>query len=439
MGPSTYVVSLIARSRSNAAAPQPARPAGDILPPEASPAVDPHPWRLALLFGLGIVAAGMLWPMAILPRIRHSPFWLVPFDTWAPIGSAQYVANGALGYLYSGSVLYASPPLFAIVLAPLVFIGQTAGLTWNGGGLPIAHPTFWLIYGPIGLGLTIILFREVRALAADQSPTGLWQVEVAALMLVAIPVALEWGHYEEVLAVVALLAFARQWIRGRPGPAALRLSVAAGFAWWAILAVPVAVAMAPKGRRARILGLSVALPLALIGLPLATDWSHASAALLRTKVGPWLGHPAAWVGDAHRVMVATPWRLGALVLAILVALWVRGSVTPATLFASLGVILLGRLLFEPSLYCYALGAGLLMLALHERAAHGTVVRATVTGLVALAMFYVHPPRNVWWALEVAALGLAAWPAIVHVVGARRTDGRAGRPLQAGGSVSRTPS
>ncbi len=414
-------MSLIARSNSNAGSPRPEGLVSDVLPPEASPPTDRHPWRLALLLGVGVVVAGMMWSIAVLPRIRHTPFWLASFDAWAPVGSAQYVANGALGYLYSGSRFFVSPPLFAIVLAPLVWIGQTAGLTWNGGSLPVRHPTFWLIYGPFGLGLTVFLFREVRALAADLGAAGLWQVQVAALALVAIPVALQWGHYEEVLAVVAVLAFARQRVRGRHGPAALRLSVAVAFAWWAVLAVPIAVAMAGKGRRARILAQSLALPAALIGLPLATDWTHASAALLRTKVVPGFGHPAAWVPHPLEVMADTPWRLGALALAVVVAFAVRKRFSPATLFASLGVMLLGRLLFEPTLFCYFLGAGLLMLVLHERATRGTVVRATATGLAALAMFYVDAPRNLWWVLEIAALVIAAWPAIVHVVRAARME------------------
>jgi hypothetical protein len=411
---------VIARSRSKAARPDPEGPGSDVLPPEPSPAVDPHPWRLALLLGLAVVAAGMIWSIAALPRIKHTPFWLVPFDAWAPIGSAQYVANGALGYLYTGSPLYVLPPLFAIMLAPLVWIAQTTGMTWNGGSLPVPHPTFWLVYGPVGLGLTVFLFRGVRAVAADQDLSRLWQVQVAALMLVAIPVAVEWGHYEEILALVALLAFARQWVRGRHGPAAFRLSVAIALAQWAILAVPVAVAMAPKGRRTRTLGESVALPALLIALPLAADWRHTSAALLRTKVYPWLGHPAAWVIHPHRVMTGTTWRLGGLALAVLVAFAVRNRFDPATLFAALAVVLLGRLLFEPTLYCFFLGAGLLMLMLHERAAHGTVVRATATGLLALAVFYVHTPQDVWWILEVAVLGIAAWPAIAHVARGWRT-------------------
>jgi hypothetical protein len=425
-------VSLIARTRSNAAGDEPPGLAGDVLPKEPAHSVDPHPWRLALLLGVAVIAAGMLWSTALLPRIRHTPFWLPPFDVWAPIGSAQYVANGALGYLYSGSGLYLSPPLFAIVLAPVAWVGQTAAMTWNTPGVIVPHPTLWLVYGPIGLGLTVLLFHEVRALSADLDPARLWQVQVSALALVAIPVALEWGHYEEILAIVAMLAFARQRIRGRDGPAALRLSVAVALTWWAVLAVPIAVAMAPKGRRTRMLAQSLALPALLVALPLATDWTHASAALLRTKVDPWLGHPAAWVGDPGRVASAIPWRLCALALAVLVAFAVRNRFSPATLFASLGVVLLGRLLFEPTLFCYFLGAGLLMLVLHERATHGTVIRATATGLATLAMFYVHPPGHVWWALEVAALGIAVWPALVHVVRtARLAPEAAADPVPAG--------
>jgi len=416
---------MIARSRSNAAGSGPAVPAGDVLPAEPSRAADAHPWRLALLLGLGVAAAGMLWSIFVLPRLRHAPIWLPPFDAWAPIGSAQYVANGALGYLYSGSPLYVSPPLFAIVLAPVAWIGQTAALTWDSPGIVVAHPTLWLIYGPVGLGLTVFLFREVRALAADLEPTHLWQVQAAALVLVAIPVALQWGHYEEILAIVAVLAFARQWIRGRHGSAAIRLSLAVAFAWWAILAVPIAVAMAPTGRRARTLATSIALPAVLVALTLATDWSHASFALLLTKVAPWHGHPAAWLLHPLDVMTGTTWRLGALALAVVVAFAVRNRFTPATLFASLSVVLLGRLVFEPSLLCYFLGAGLLMLVLHERATYGTVVRATATGLVALAIFSVHAPYQVWWPLEIGTLGIAAWPTITDVVrAARRESGQA---------------
>ena len=376
---------------------------------ETAERLDPHPWRATIWLTLLAIAAGMAWSLWLEPWMRHSPYWLPSEDVWVPIQSAQYVANGALGYLYEATPLFVAPPLIAIVLAPIALIGQTLGMTTDTP-FPIPHPTLWLVYGPAGLALTAVLFHAVRSVAVELRIRRPVVLQLVAFALVVDPVAIRSGHFEDVLALAFVLFFVRARLRGQPIHAALMLSVAIAFKQWALLAVPLAIVTAPPGRRVRTTAAACAFPALLMAFPLAVDAKHAVPALLGARSWPWLGHPAPWVSDAHRILVGTPARLGAVLFAVLVAWFVRDRSDGSTLLAGLGLVFLGRIAFEPTLYAYYLAPGAMLLVLHAAPVPRRLVRAVVLSLAALAMFLLHLPRDPWWAIE-AGIGVAlAWPA-----------------------------
>ncbi len=376
---------------------------------ETAERLDPHPWRATIWLTVLTIATGMAWSLWFEPWMHHSPYWLPSDDVWVPIQPAQYVANGALGYLYEATPLFVAPPLIAIVLAPVALVGQMFEMTSNTP-FPIPHPTLWLVYGPAGLALTAVLFHAVRSVAVELRIGRPILLQLVALALVAGPVAIRAGHFEDVLALAFVLFFVRERLRGRPIRAALMLSVAIAFKQWALLALPLAVATAPRGRRVRTAASVCAFPAVLVAFPLAVDAKHAVPALVGARTWPWLGHPAPWVSDPHRILVGTPARLGAIAVALVIACLVRDRADASTLLAGLGLVFLGRIVFEPTLYAYYLAPGMMLLVLHATPTPARFARAAVLAGAALAMFLVHVPRDLWWALEAGLWVALAWPA-----------------------------
>jgi hypothetical protein len=390
----------------------PDRPGGAVARP---PAADAHLWRAPVVLGLVTVAFGMAYALIVAPLVVRSGGWWISRDVWIPLRAGGFVANGALGYVYESTPLFVNPPLLPIVLAPIVFVEQHFGLV-EGYPRPIPHPSMWLVYGPYGLALCTVLYYGVYALAAQLGIVrGRLAAQVAVLGLVVFPAAIMWGHYEDVLALAFVLLSIRALLRRRLLPAALLFGVAVAFKQWALLGLPLIIAASPSDERRKVLGWSLALPGLLVAFPLAVDWTHASAALIKTRSFPSLsGHRALWVSRSVGVIVGNPSRVGAFLVAIAIAWWLRGRNEPGLLLAGFGLIFLSRLLFEPVLFAYYPCPALCLLLLHERVTAGTYRRTVLLGTCLLLWFALQPPTVDWWLVAAGLAGFLAAPAVRDV-------------------------
>jgi hypothetical protein len=368
-------------------------------------------WRAAVLLGLALVAAtlafAVLYPLA--PghgcpcRDRGGRPVLVlatPRDLWVAVAAARYVAEGALGFVYESSRHLTALPLWPVLLAPLVAAGQALGLSEP----PAPTATMYLLLGPFTAGLSVPLLRQVRGLVRDAAPGGsALAAQAWTALLVGVPALVLYGHGEDALALLGLLAAVRLGARGRWTAAGLLLSGAVASKQWAVLALPALVAWSPRERRARLVVASLALPAALALFVLAVDWPHASRALLQPPNYPGYGHAAPWVHAGARTVATAPFRLGALALGVALAWRCRAGSPVSRLLAVLGVVLLARCAFEPVVHPYYLAPGLCLLLLHERAVTGRCRRTAATGSLLLAWFAASPAPPLWWAVA-AALG-----------------------------------
>jgi hypothetical protein len=370
-------------------------------------------WRAAVVLGLVLIvcsfAFALLVPMVLgqgCPcRDRDGRLVLVlttSHDFWVAPTAARYIANGALGFVYESSPYLTALPLYPVLLAPPVALGQALGLSEP----PAPTATMYYLLAPFTAGLAIPLVHQVRALVRDGHPgVSALSAQVWTAVLVAVPLVV-YGHGEDALALLALLAAARLAVRERWAAAGLLLGFGIASKQWAVLALPALLARCPRGDRARLAAASLALPGALTLFVLLVDWPHASRALLDPPNYPEYGHAAVWVDTGAATVVTAPYRLGVLVLAVaLAAARGRGGAFLSRLLAVLGLTLLARCAFEPVVHVYYLAPGLCLLLLHERVATGRCARTAVLGSLLVGWFQVSPAPALWWAVA-ALLGAA---------------------------------
>jgi hypothetical protein len=370
-------------------------------------------WRAPVVLGLVLIAGSfayvLLYPVVLghgCPcRDRDGRLVLTlatPGDMWIAVDAARYVANGALGFVYESSRYLTALPLYPILLAPLVAVGEALGLSEP----PAPMATMYLLLAPVTVGLAAPLLHQVRELLRDAGAPGPpLAVQVWTALLAAAPMLVVWGHGEDALALLALLAAIRLAGRERAVAAALLLGFAIASKQWAVLALPALLARSPSGERSRLAVASLALPATLALFVLAVDWPHASRALLYPPNYPGYGHAALWVDSRAATVVTAPFRAGVLIVAVVLAGRASGRTSPSRLLAVLGLTLLVRLAFEPVVHVYYLAPGLCLLLLHERVATGRCARTAVLGSLLLAWFPVHPAPLLWWTVT-ALLGVA---------------------------------
>lgn len=362
--------------------------------------VGPEParrvWATSVAMGLAFVVAAMAFSLGFGPLI-HVPAWFVPMDNWQTVDGGRFVWAGALGYVYQGTISYALPLSF-IVIAPVSGLIDHLGLT-EGRPFPIPHPTAWLLVGPYTLSFGILLLHAVRRLAHEAGARRhLWAVQLAAVALALVP-AFQWGHFEDVLALTAVVHALRRALAGDHVRAALYLSVAISSKQWAVMLLPLLVGMAPAGRRLRTLAAGVALPGAFALYVLGVDWSDSSRALFSpvNLVSGYQGHGAlfaTWLGAGTSAVSRA---LGAVLAGAVGWRWRRFTDPPAVLAAA-GIVLLFRPLFEAISYSYYWSPAFLLFGLAGLAAAQRLRAAD----------WVVPLATILWAFPRGNPATAGW-------------------------------
>lgn len=164
-----------------------------------------------------------------------------------------HLVHGDLRGFLTGSPVYAGSMLLR---APFFLLGYAAA------GLAGAYRAGALACAAVLAALALPLAGELRRRGVTALPRALFIV-----LLVANPVAaraIQMGHPEDLLAAALCLAGTLWALRGRGLAAGAAIGVAIACKQWAALALPLALAAAPGGRRWRLLVAAVAAAGALL-------------------------------------------------------------------------------------------------------------------------------------------------------------------------------
>ncbi len=368
---------------------------------------DPHPWRATITLGLLAIAAGVIAPMVAEPLLGHN-YWSIPGDAWLSLQAAHYVPQGTYPLIYEAGTIrggFDAGPLLPLVLAPVAWIGTLLHLH-ESYPLPRRHPSMWLVFGPYSLACAVPLLYATRSLATQLFVRRRRAIlQLAVLLIVFVPSAIVYGHYEDVLALALVFVAFRDLFTDRPLRGALLLAAAIGFKQWSLLAVPIFVVACPPSVRRRVLLRSVLPPGILMASFLALDFKYASVSLLHPPTFPRFGHPALWVSMTTSSLTSAPERSGAFVVAFLVAWLIRRERDPAFIISALGCVLLARVLFEDVVHAYYLAPGIATLLMSAWTRRTGIVTKFTLGAALLLAFPFHPARLPWW-LAVYALLVA---------------------------------
>lgn len=400
---------------------------------------DRRAWSSSLLLGVAFAAGAMAVSLLVVPAVSTPGRWGVTGDLWMVTGAARTVWSGALGYVYQNHFDWYSLPLSAVLLAPVVGLGDHLGLV-DGWPAPVAHPTMWLLVEPYTLLFGIFFLHALRKTAWELGARRrLWLVQLAGVAVVLAPAA-QWGHFEDVIALTCVLHALRALLRSDPLRSPLWLAAAISSKQWAVMVVPFVVLAAPAGRRLRAGLLAASLPAAFAALTLSVDWPDASRALLFPSV-VLAGNPghaaffAHWFGTHGSVLG----RALAVLASPAVAWRTRRWRHPAQLLAALSFVLTLRALMEPVNFSYYWSPGLATAVLAVISASRSVRRRDLVLPVAASLWTMCPTQGhtwmmhliptvtssaLWWAGEIVLLGLVG----IRTVAAARAAAPGASPV-----------
>jgi hypothetical protein len=399
------------------------------LPSPASPTDRSPPWlarrAFPLLATLGLILVGMagtIWG----PVYYHEQAWAVPDDLWATLVAAQRIAHLDLAGLYTAPTNLVSFPGTAVILVPVVWIMDAAGIAIHGGRQGV-HPTGWLVAGPLETILSALALFAADALAerlgigmfkrfllAAASATALWNVSI------------RWGHPEDAVAVGLLMYAVLAVSNDRPHRAAWLAGCAVAVQPLALLAFPLLALAAVEPRRLPGFVARAATPsVVLLGAAAAANWTATIHAVTNQPNAPTVDHPTPWIYVTFLAphmsggsVAAGPARALAVLVACgcAVATWRRwqtarlaGMWRPDDLAALLwwiAVTLALRTVFEPVMVSYyvwpPLAVALVAASRDWLRLLPAIVTATVLTFLSQASW-----RNpwVWWTPIVVVLAL----------------------------------
>jgi hypothetical protein len=229
---------------------------------------------------------------------HHAGGWSTPADLWATFRAAHLVGWGGEGLLYGSGTGLVTFPGIAVLLAPVAMLSGVLHLS-ESFPLALAHPTAWLLVGPVEMGLGAVLLFPLDGLAGRIGVPSRRRIALAWLEAALVwPVVVVWGHPEDPLALAFALygliaAFDGRWRRG-----AVLFAAAVAVQPLIVLLLPIVAAYVPPRRWPRA-GAIVAAPSALLLVaPLAHAWGATAHALLDQPNFPTIDHGTPWAALA---------------------------------------------------------------------------------------------------------------------------------------------
>jgi hypothetical protein len=270
-----------------------------------------------------VVATGMAFSLLWSPLVDHHSAWIVPGDIWGAYRSSHFIGWGDLGGIYAAGTGLITFPAILLVLAPISMVTGFFGMS-ESFPFTLAHPSSWLVLGPVEIVLSCSALFACDALAER---LGLSVTRRAVLGVaegvVVWDVSAYWGHPEDAVAVaLALYALVLAW-DGRWCGAAWLFGLAMATQPVVLLMVPVFIVLAGRRRLVPFVGRAVIPSVALLAVPLMAEFHTTVHALVDQPNFPNIDHLTPWTrfaphlgGSGKFVAVAAgPGRIVALALA----------------------------------------------------------------------------------------------------------------------------
>lgn len=251
------------------------------------------------VWATAVVLSGMAYTLFWAPVVLHVPVWIVPGDIWGTFRDAHIIGWGGEGILYASNTQpltgFISLPGMPAALAPVAMLSGALNLSES---LPItlAHPTAWLLLGPVEMALGASVLFPLDALARRLHVPYRRRVALSFLEAALVwPVVAKWGHPEDLVAlglgVYALMAAQD----GRWRRAAMMLGIALAFQPLVVVLVPLTLAAIPRRRWVVTLALILGPALALLAAPLVHAWHTTVHVLVQQPTYPASNHPTPWM------------------------------------------------------------------------------------------------------------------------------------------------
>lgn len=257
---------------------------------------------------VAVVASTMAYSLLWGPLVTHTA-WITPGDIWGTFHTAQFVAWGDIGDVYSSGGGLVSLPGISVALAPVALVVSHFGLV-VGFPFALARPTAWLVLGPYEAALGAIVLIPLDALA---ELIGIGRrarmVSTVCQAIVLWPVVAIWGHPEDSIALAFAVWALIEAMRGRWRAVGWLAGLALVMQPLVVLMLPVMFALAPKREWPK-LALRGALPsVTLVAIPLVQSWSQTVTALFKQPNYPTIDHPTPWLALAPVLSKTHPIRV----------------------------------------------------------------------------------------------------------------------------------
>src|ERR1700728_2907769 len=199
------------------------------------------PIALIVMKVIATMAYTLLWG----PLFGHS-VWITPGDLWGTFHTAQFVAWGNIGGVYSDSGGLVSLPGISVVLAPVALLVIDFGLS-IGFPFGIPHPMSWLVLGPYEAAVGALVLLPLDALAEELGAGRTARMTSSICEAIVLwPVLAIWGHPEDAVAMAFAVWGLLASMRGRWRAAGWLWGLALVLQPLVVLMVPIVVAMAPR-------------------------------------------------------------------------------------------------------------------------------------------------------------------------------------------------
>jgi hypothetical protein len=371
-------------------------------------------WALGIILpALAGVAFVLGKSMLLSPHIEHVHAWIYSRDLFIPLPAAKYVAHGAVFQMYeptagAAGIGYPYTPALPIVLSPVGWIADRFALLDNLK-YPVARPSLFPLFGTIVavLGIIPLMVSVGNALRPHLRATRVLAAQWAVALSTGV-VTVMYMHPEDAIACAGLIASAHAAATGRARRAGVMLLIAILFKQWAVIPAVVIIAAVSQRERRVTAFYAFAVPV-LVMIPFVAAAPHATiSALTGAEASLHIGHRQIWTSalfGSSTYGSATPLRLLWLGIALGVAWYVRNRPDLTVLLGAIGLVMLARLVCEPTIFAYYLGPVAAFAILCAALRGQPIALRTICAITMQCWCAFHDlPEGLWWL--VLAVGMA---------------------------------
>jgi len=378
--------------------------------------------RIPLVATVALIIIGMVtttWGADLLGRTS----WALPHDLWRTTVAAERIRQLDFAGIYTPPTALVSFPGAAVILVPIAFLVDMAGLGLDFQNAHNPYPEAWLLIGPYTIAISAIVLFAVDSTAERFGASVLTRVLSAVAGSVGVwSVAVRWGHPEDAVAVALLLCGVMALPDGKPVKAAWLIGAAIAVQPLTLLGLPVVLAVLPGKQLAAFVIRTVLPAVFLLGVAAVANWSATWHAVTSQPNFPSRNHETPWTFLAPDVgngaVAAGPGRLLAIGLAclcgVIVARRWRGRGAPsswnmrtvAELLWWIALSLAVRSAFESVMVAYYIWPAL---ALALPAAAISLLPLIKTSICVVVLTFIAeaswPGPFLWWGTVVSGLGI----------------------------------